>query len=760
MEADEQPAAGNSCPSSASDRKRPRDYGEVLKGLTPERGSDAEAPPSPKKPKTDHHEDEGEQSDGLDDGEIVEAHIPGPDSTMQDIVMPDSGQGTAMQDAVASHTAELQSFATDGLGQAEPADIFTIETSHKEGRSATDVPSQDASAGQPTIGEHEAGVHLAATAAFGKDTTTDKLTDGEQKALSQHEADIAEDKDSMDHGMSEPQSRTSAGWNQGVSLGVRTSFGKNALAKVCWNTMKRAWTLDTTKFDRIDYHSDPTLSDVTQDFWIPWMNNNMERLILALMQENKVDLETARSKKLLRSAIGVLASGSVKGDLKQSTEARKTAESATRRFSLKKLDRIVKKIRNARRAQGPQQSEPETSPKSPTSQSDDEAAPPSILVDPVNDGHRQYSTGDESANQLTQDPRDSAGDVEIIRNDDNQPQLTLQEESQRMLYFPGTEHFSTFCTHCVSTMHHSQDCPQFTCPFCGSRAHSRFGCPTKQRCAKCRQLGHSKEYCQEKLAVAREEMPPCIFCGAAHTEDECTEIWRSFDPSGVEIKKVKAIPTFCYTCGREGHYGPECGLATKGHRPSATGSKVWSQANRDLYVDPDSPNTAIAWVGVDMTSLHSQSSFHIRGNATKKTHIHYISSDDSDDDFIHAPVKKAEPRGGIKINAKTAKGSSHKRGSRGGVRHHEESSRRRAQSDFSPPPPPPRGQQSSGTWQPPLPTGPPPSLPTYEGSAAPLQHAPPGTLPPRPGVNPTPSFAHVPRGKKRNRGGRGRGRGK
>ncbi|ORY59576.1 uncharacterized protein BCR38DRAFT_327253, partial [Pseudomassariella vexata] len=114
------------------------------------------------------------------------------------------------------------------------------------------------------------------------------------------------------------------------------------------------------------------------------------------------------------------------------------------------------------------------------------------------------------------------------------------------------------CIYCVVTTHESQDCPQLVCQFCGSRDHTRFGCPTKQRCPQCRQVGHTKESCQEKLKLPKSEQDPCAFCGFGHTEEECSEIWRSFNPLTATRKTVNSIPAFCFICGAEGHYGPEC----------------------------------------------------------------------------------------------------------------------------------------------------------------------------------------------------------
>lgn len=296
-------------------------------------------------------------------------------------------------------------------------------------------------------------------------------------------------------------------------------------------------------------------------------------------------------------------------------------------------------------------------------------------------------------------------------------------------YFPSADDPSRYCLSCAGTGHTTQACPEPSCRFCDGKTHTSFGCPTRRRCKKCRQIGHTIDACQEKLALAPDELGGCAFCSADHEDEDCPEIWRScFKPSESNTKKVKAIPAFCYTCGAEGHYGPECSLPEKGGRSANNGS--WSKANRDLYVDPESEDIAIAWVGID-TSQITKGEFHIPGRATRKTHTHFVSSDESeDDDLIHAPIKRPQARGGIRIASNIGNTNGSSRG-RGG------------------------GHQS---WQPPLPPGPPPPL-TGNGPRQSFQSGSSTTLPQRPQ-----SYGHG-RGSGRGRGpyrgrGRGRGRGK
>ncbi|KAI1424071.1 hypothetical protein F5Y12DRAFT_753775 [Xylaria sp. FL1777] len=293
-------------------------------------------------------------------------------------------------------------------------------------------------------------------------------------------------------------------------------------------------------------------------------------------------------------------------------------------------------------------------------------------------------------------------------------------------YFPGADGPSQHCLLCSGLGHTTQTCPELNCRFCNSGSHNSFGCPTRRRCDKCRQTGHSTDTCQEKLALAPDELGGCVFCSADHQDQDCFEIWTSFKPSESNTKMVKSIPAFCYVCGGENHYGPECSLSDKVGK--ATGHITWSKATRDLYTDPECEDVAIAWIDVDYSQL-TRREFHIPGRATRKNHTYFVSSE-SEEELIHAPVQKPQPRGEIRFstNIGTTNGNFRARSS---------------------------GHKS---WQPPLPAGPPPSLAGHEQRRS-FQSASSGTLPPRPQA-----FSHI-RQSGRGRGGyrghgRGRGRGK
>ena len=261
----------------------------------------------------------------------------------------------------------------------------------------------------------------------------------------------------------------------------------------------------------------------------------------------------------------------------------------------------------------------------------------------------------------------------------------------REKYFPGIGPDETFCRACASHDHNSAECPVMTCRFCRDPSHRSFTCPTRRRCTKCKQLGHTREDCREKLALSPEEME-CAFCQSRdHIDESCYELWRSFSPNPATVRKVRSLPVFCYCCGRQGHYGPVCGLNPQ--RPKASAWETWSQANCDQYLDPASSESAIIF--------GSSSGFDDRSGAERpdlgksivpKRHIIFEEADDDDEaeEFIRAPVQKNARVGQITFSGNN--------GNSGGRRPSRQYNESHGRPNYSLPPLPP------GPPPPPLPS--------------------------------------------------------
>lgn len=361
--------------------------------------------------------------------------------------------------------------------------------------------------------------------------------------------------------------------------------------------------------------------------------------------------------------------------------------------------------------------------------------------------------------------------VEPIMTKRNVPTGSAALEQQRR-YFPSASDPTLMCLLCGRGTHLAANCPTLICSSCGSLEHPDLSCPSRERCNKCRQLGHRAAQCTEKLALTKDEGLACGICSSSdHLEKECTQVWRSFHPEAGTINKVAFIPASCSMCGSNTHFSADCKRRRGGDVPNPT----WSVKNRDQYVDPDCGSSSIEETGEGQENARTTRApeLKIRGHAARTTNIHY-SSDDSDVEFLgHRVVKQRAPLGQIRMASNiqmpqnaTSRNDRPSRGNNG-----------RGQNQLpplpplppGPPPGPPQHQASFGSRYPP-----PPGVATY----GPQPPAAPPSLPAKPpastntrdyrNVPPPPSHLQGPRGQSysgnppqgpRGRGGQRGGRG-
>ncbi|KAL6363394.1 hypothetical protein LRP88_02807 [Fusarium phalaenopsidis] len=227
--------------------------------------------------------------------------------------------------------------------------------------------------------------------------------------------------------------------------------------------------------------------------------------------------------------------------------------------------------------------------------------------------------------------------------------------------------------------------PTQMCLLCGRN----ICCPTRQRCDKCRQLGHGAAHCTEKLALTKEEGLACAVCSSAdHLEKHCTLLWRSFHPDALTIKKVVSIPASCSLCGSDMHFSADCK-----RRRDIVPNLTWSIENRDQYVDPECGLAAIEDTagGLQTGKTMRAPELKIRGHAARTTNVHYSESDDSDVEFLgHRPIKQRVQMGQIRMasNIQMPQNGNSQNGRPGRG-----------------------GRQNGAPVQPPLPPGPPPPGP-------------------------------------------------
>ncbi|GAB1313823.1 hypothetical protein MFIFM68171_04033 [Madurella fahalii] len=277
----------------------------------------------------------------------------------------------------------------------------------------------------------------------------------------------------------------------------------------------------------------------------------------------------------------------------------------------------------------------------------------------------------------------------------NDEELALSNDGEdaeyRERYFPGIGPDETFCAMCASRGHVSADCPAMICRFCHDTGHPSFSCPTRLRCTKCKQFGHTKRDCREKLALASEEMD-CAFCESRdHLDASCPGLWRSFLFNPDTVRKVQSLPIFCYCCGRQGHFGPACGLNP--HKPKENQLETWSQSNCARYIDPSSPEVAIVFRASSASAPGAGPAYErpdLGKSIVPRRHIIFEEAEDDEEaeDFIRPPVQRNTRPGQITFSGNTT-------ASRGG---------RRPTKQYS------ASNGRPGYTQPPLPPGPPPPL--------------------------------------------------
>jgi protein AIR1/2 len=652
---------------TSSSRKRSRDHGEVLKGLTPNRDSDGEASNS----STSKRVKLGNEDERADVDE------------------------SADRAAVGSHEddkARLQ------IANGEDDADVSIPTSQKGWNRGVSL-AQRTSFG----GGSKAKTMPSASSAGGLASQSNTARSSDELSPHNVEPPDGEDEDDASEGeVSKPSSPPNApGTTQGAGSEPRPLIFK---------IYKQEWALPSKTFARVKCRRGEELQ---APYWTKFLSENLEKLIDLIIKSNQDKKKDIDRDVVLAAFSALLKPGN--GFLVGAKDKKKTAKAAAFSAFSKLQTSMLNDILSQRGISK-------------------KGSRSSGVVSPAQNGIPQ------DAGPFNEDQQDKA-EIGVLK--DEAKTSTVAEDRdlddhaddmhrQHALYFPSADDAPMNCLHCARTSHQSDECPELACHFCGSESHSRFGCPTKQRCSKCHQIGHPMTSCTEKLSLARAEWPPCVFCGADHLEEACNELVRSYYPPDSGSKKVQEIARFCYHCGALGHYGPEC--MVKGSTAPTAGHTSWSKSNRDLYVDATSTDVALAVASGLADFGQVEPDFHIRGHAKRPTHVYVISSDDeSEGDFLKPPVPKQKRPGDIRIASNISQGTQ-----QSGGRARKQSNRRQNERDFSPPPPPPHGYAGNGNrngWQPPLPPGPPPPSNGYGGNGTGPGHGwqppvPPGPPPP------------------------------
>ncbi|KAK3989268.1 hypothetical protein QBC44DRAFT_291415 [Cladorrhinum sp. PSN332] len=274
--------------------------------------------------------------------------------------------------------------------------------------------------------------------------------------------------------------------------------------------------------------------------------------------------------------------------------------------------------------------------------------------------------------------------------------LTEGELAYRDRYYPGLAPDAVFCVYCASTEHDSADCAEMTCKFC-SNDHPAWRCPKRVRCTKCNQLGHYQNTCREKLRMAEEEMECAVCASRDHLENRCSKLWSGFDSNLVKPHKVQTVPVYCYLCGKEGHYGGDCGIAPPQSVQKEKNVEMptpWTMENALQYIDPASTEVAIVYRGEqpDPVGKAPDGRPDLGKSIVPQQHVQYESDDDDEEEFIQ-PIVQKKP--------KVQRGVMHFTGGQSSNTNHNNSSNS-SRPPHGLPPKPPTSSYQSGTSKPSL----------------------------------------------------------
>ncbi|KAK8099106.1 uncharacterized protein PG998_012347 [Apiospora kogelbergensis] len=607
--------------TSPGGQKRPRDYGEELKGLTPERHSDRDgsATPTRKKQRLDDSANpdiSGQSVDGEANGLAARQDTAPSDTAAEPgsaptpVAVPDPGPNDGP-----SKEGDQETSASQGLqGISRGVRLLGVRTSFGKPKGASATPPTQTPIVKPTAPS------VPPTEDRKKINSDNEYSEGEVGEDDESDNDEdGEDEEDGEVGEDMPPA-TSGAPSDGQPTDTIKANDKEGHA--VFRVSKKDWKLPKGEIRTIEWRSG------AQDklpWWYEWFGGELDFLIALLLRDNPEKPLVPR--KVVQGALDYILhhrNGYFVG-------ASRTKNKASKNEAKRAIMSYDKNLWDAATAKAKQRV------------SNNDFSAPGETEMPVAKTMDVPAAVVPTTDVSTQGNAESSRTATVMSEDEEVRQLEL--------YFPRVGDVQVVCLHCVSTQHRSESCPSLACGFCQSDAHMSYACPTKRRCTKCYQLGHGVDSCQEKLALAKDERPGCAYCSArSHTEKHCPTVWRSYQPGLTQIKKVKEIPCYCYMCGAAGHYGPECGLTGKKKSEPQVWT-TWSKANRDMYVDPESTDIAVAQVGVDPSSANEVSEFHIKGKATKKTHIHFISSDESESEFIKPPVSRGgQGKGGISIS--------------------------------------------------------------------------------------------------------------
>ena len=202
------------------------------------------------------------------------------------------------------------------------------------------------------------------------------------------------------------------------------------------------------------------------------------------------------------------------------------------------------------------------------------------------------------------------------------------------------------CLTCLAAGHSTETCPERICLHCSAvDEHTTRMCPTKLRCSRCREPGHSARSCRSNSKITSI---PCDICSNPfHTEDSCPQ--RFFASSSAPPPTLPAkLWISCCICASKTHLVGDCPDADQDatarwslkHLSSTTNIVNLSLEKATQQLERQAANRGLR---PDNLRIRGRAGTYQAGRYTRLDTEEEEDDDDSEDEFIRPTVAPQRP---------------------------------------------------------------------------------------------------------------------